>query len=79
MREMLGSADQPRDHLFEHLVRGDIAKAFKEFREQYYTGADPVSGLRLMAEFVDFVTRVDNTSPRPATRRSARPMRTTSR
>jgi DNA polymerase III subunit gamma/tau len=44
--------------LFESLVRGDIASAFKEFREQYDTGADPVVVLSDLAEFVNFVTRV---------------------
>jgi DNA polymerase III subunit gamma/tau len=56
---MLGLADRTRViDLFEHLVRGDIAKAFKEFREQYDTGADPVVVLSDLAEFVNFVTRV---------------------
>jgi DNA polymerase III subunit gamma/tau len=44
--------------LFESLMRGDIASAFKEFREQYDTGADPVVVLSDLAEFVNFVTRV---------------------
>jgi DNA polymerase III subunit gamma/tau len=44
--------------LFEHLVGGDIAGAFREFREQYDTGADPVVVLSDLAEFVNFVTRV---------------------
>jgi DNA polymerase-3 subunit gamma/tau len=44
--------------LFESLVRGDIACAFKEFREQYDTGADPIVVLSDLAEFVNFVTRV---------------------
>ncbi len=39
-------------------MRGDIASAFKEFREQYDTGADPVVVLSDLAEFVNFVTRV---------------------
>jgi DNA polymerase-3 subunit gamma/tau len=56
---MLGLADRTRViDLFEHLVRGDIASAFKEFREQYDTGADPVVVLSDLAEFVNFVTRV---------------------
>ena len=59
VRQMLGLADRTRViDLFEHLVRGDIAKAFKEFREQYDTGADPVVVLSDLAEFVNFVTRV---------------------
>jgi len=44
--------------LFESLVRGDIASAFREFREQYDTGADPIVVLSDLAEFVNFVTRV---------------------
>jgi DNA polymerase-3 subunit gamma/tau len=44
--------------LFDSLVRGDIAGAFKEFREQYDTGADPIVVLSDLAEFVNFVTRV---------------------
>jgi DNA polymerase III subunit gamma/tau len=59
VRQMLGLADRTRViDLFEHLVRGDIASAFKEFREQYDTGADPVLVLSDLAEFVNFVTRV---------------------
>jgi DNA polymerase III subunit gamma/tau len=59
VRQMLGLADRTRViDLFEHLVRGDIAQAFKEFREQYDTGADPVVVLSDLAEFVNFVTRV---------------------
>jgi DNA polymerase-3 subunit gamma/tau len=59
VRQMLGLADRTRViDLFEHLVRGDIARAFKEFREQYDTGADPVVVLSDLAEFVNFVTRV---------------------
>jgi DNA polymerase-3 subunit gamma/tau len=56
---MLGLADRTRViDLFEHLVGGDIAGAFKEFREQYDTGADPVVVLSDLAEFVNFVTRI---------------------
>ena len=59
VRQMLGLADRTRViDLFEHLIRGDIASAFKEFREQYDTGADPVVVLSDLAEFVNFVTRV---------------------
>jgi DNA polymerase-3 subunit gamma/tau len=56
---MLGLADRTRViDLFDSLVRGDIASAFKEFREQYDTGADPIVVLSDLAEFVNFVTRV---------------------
>jgi DNA polymerase-3 subunit gamma/tau len=59
VRQMLGLADRTRViDLFEQLVRGDIAGAFKEFREQYDTGADPIVVLSDLAEFVNFVTRV---------------------
>lgn len=59
VRQMLGLADRTRViDLFESLARGDIAGAFKEFREQYDVGADPVVVLSDLAEFVNFVTRV---------------------
>ncbi|MBV9529920.1 MAG: DNA polymerase III subunit gamma/tau, partial [Bradyrhizobium sp.] len=59
VRQMLGLADRTRViDLFEQLVRGDIAGAFREFREQYDTGADPIVVMSDLAEFVNFVTRV---------------------
>ncbi len=59
VRQMLGLADRTRViDLFDSLVRGDIASAFKEFREQYDVGADPIVVLSDLAEFVNFVTRV---------------------
>jgi DNA polymerase-3 subunit gamma/tau len=59
VRQMLGLADRTRViDLFDALVRGDIARAFQEFREQYDTGADPIVVLSDLAEFVAFVTRV---------------------
>ena len=59
VRQMMGLADRTRViDLFEALARGDIAAAFKEFRDQYDTGADPVVVLSDLAEFVNFVTRV---------------------
>jgi len=59
VRQMLGLADRTRViDLFEHLARGDIASAFREFREQYDVGADPIVVLSDLAEFVNFVTRV---------------------
>ncbi|WP_128928301.1 DNA polymerase III subunit gamma/tau [Bradyrhizobium guangxiense] len=59
VRQMLGLADRPRViDLFESLARGDIAAAFKEFRDQYDVGADPIVVLSDLAEFVNFVTRV---------------------
>jgi DNA polymerase-3 subunit gamma/tau len=59
VRQMLGLADRTRViDLFDSLVRGDIASAFREFRDQYDTGADPIVVLSDLAEFVNFVTRV---------------------
>src|SRR6476659_9010699 len=59
VRQMLGLADRTRViDLFDSLPRGDIASAFREFREQYDVGADPVVVLSDLAEFVNFVTRV---------------------
>jgi DNA polymerase-3 subunit gamma/tau len=59
VRQMLGLADRTRViDLFDSLVRGDIAAAFREFRDQYDTGADPIVVLSDLAEFVNFVTRV---------------------
>ncbi|WP_371422047.1 DNA polymerase III subunit gamma/tau [Tardiphaga sp.] len=59
VRQMLGLADRTRViDLFESLARGDIAAAFKEFRDQYDTGADPVVVLSDLAEFVNFITRI---------------------
>lgn len=59
VRQMLGLADRTRViDLFESLARGDIATAFKEFRDQYDVGADPIVVLSDLAEFVNFVTRV---------------------
>jgi len=59
VRQMLGLADRTRViDLFESLVRGDIAAAFTEFRDQYDTGADPVVVLSDLAEFVNLVTRI---------------------
>src|SRR4051812_44096855 len=59
VRQMLGLADRTRViDLLESLLRGDIAAAFREFRDQYDTGADPIVVLSDLAEFVNFVTRV---------------------
>jgi len=59
VRQMLGLADRTRViDLFDALMRGDIAGAFREFREQYDTGADPIVVLSDLAEFTNFVTRV---------------------
>jgi DNA polymerase-3 subunit gamma/tau len=59
VRQMLGLADRTRViDLFDSLMRGDIESAFRQFREQYDTGADPIVVLSDLAEFVNFVTRV---------------------
>lgn len=59
VRQMLGLADRTRViDLFDSLARGDIASAFKEFRDQYDVGADSIVVLSDLAEFVNFVTRV---------------------
>ena len=59
VRQMLGLADRVRIvDLFEALMKGDIAAALKELREQYDIGADPAVVLTDLAEFTHFVTRV---------------------
>jgi DNA polymerase-3 subunit gamma/tau len=59
VRRMLGLADRARIiDLFEALMRGDIAAALKELRDQYESGADPAVALADLAEFTHFVTRV---------------------
>jgi DNA polymerase-3 subunit gamma/tau len=59
MRQMLGLADRSRViDLFDALMRGDIAAALKELRDQYDAGADPAVVLTDLAEFTHFVTRV---------------------
>ena len=59
VRQMLGLADRVRAvDLFEALMKGDVAAALKELREQYDIGADPAVVLRDLAEFTHFVTRV---------------------
>ena len=59
VRQMLGLADRSRViDLFDALMRGDIAAALKELREQYDAGADPAVVLTDLAEFTHFVTRV---------------------
>ena len=56
---MLGLADRTRIiDLFEAVMRGDMAAALTELREQYDTGADPAVVLADLAEFTHFVTRI---------------------
>ncbi len=55
---MLGLADRSRIiDLFEALMKGDVASALANLREQYDSGADPAQILVELAEFVHFVTR----------------------
>ena len=59
IRQMLGLADRARIiDLFGALASGDIEAAFREFRDQYDTGADPAVVMSDLAEFVNFVTRI---------------------
>jgi DNA polymerase III subunit gamma/tau len=59
VRQMLGLADRARTiDLFEAVMRGDLAQALAELRDQYDTGADPAVVLSDLAEFTHFVTRV---------------------
>jgi DNA polymerase III subunit gamma/tau len=59
VRQMLGLADQSRIiELFDALMRGDIARALGELRDQYHSGADPLIVLTELAAFTHFVTRV---------------------
>ena len=59
VRQMLGLADRTRTiDLFEAVMRGDMAAALTELRQQYDTGADPAVVLADVAEFTHFVTRV---------------------
>ena len=59
VRQMLGLADRTKIiDLFEALMRADLARALREVRDQYDTGADPAMVLGDLAEFTHFVTRV---------------------
>jgi len=59
VRQMLGLADRSRVvDLFEAVLRGDIAGALKELRDQYDSGAEPAVLLSDLADFTHFVTRV---------------------
>src|SRR5215469_8778790 len=59
VRQMLGLADHGRIIvLFDALMRGDIARALGELRDQYDSGADPLIVLTELAAFTNFVTRV---------------------
>ncbi|MGE3997054.1 MAG: DNA polymerase III subunit gamma/tau [Variibacter sp.] len=59
VRQMLGLADRTRlIDLFEALMRGDMARALSELRDQYDSGADPAVALTDLADFTHFVTRI---------------------
>ncbi len=59
VRSMLGLADRGRViDLFDAVMRGDVATALTELRDQYDSGADPAVVLADLAEFVHFVTRL---------------------
>jgi DNA polymerase-3 subunit gamma/tau len=59
VRDMLGLADRGRVlDLFEMLMKGDVAAALSEFRDQYDSGADPATVLSELAEFNHLVTRM---------------------
>jgi DNA polymerase III subunit gamma/tau len=59
VRTMLGLADRGRIiDLFEAVMKGDVAAALAELRDQYDSGADPAVVLGDLAEFVHFVTRL---------------------
>ena len=59
VQQMLGLADRSRViDLFERLMRGDIAGALTELRDQHDSGADPLTVLGDLAEFTHFVTRI---------------------
>jgi DNA polymerase III subunit gamma/tau len=59
VRQMLGLSDRARIvDLFEMVLKGEVADALKELRDQYDSGADPAIILSDLAEFTHFVTRV---------------------
>jgi len=59
VRQMLGLADRARViDLFDGLMRGDVASALKELRDQYDSGADPVVVVADLADFTHLVTRI---------------------
>jgi DNA polymerase-3 subunit gamma/tau len=58
-RQMLGLADRARIiDLFEALMKGDIAAALQELKDQYDIGAEPAVVLSDLADFVHLVTRL---------------------
>jgi DNA polymerase-3 subunit gamma/tau len=58
VRVMLGLADRSRGlDLFERLMRGAVAEALTEFRNQYDAGADPLAVMQDMTQICHEVTR----------------------
>lgn len=59
VRSLLGLADRGRViDLFEALMKGDVAQALTELREQYDSGADPAVVIADLAEFTHLVTKL---------------------
>ncbi len=59
VRTMLGLADRARIvDLFEHIIKGDVAAALREFGSQYEAGANPIVVLTDLADFTHLVTRM---------------------
>lgn len=59
VRALLGLADRGRViDLFEALMKGDVAQALTELREQYDSGADPAVVIADLAEFTHLVTKL---------------------
>jgi DNA polymerase-3 subunit gamma/tau len=58
LRLMLGLADRGRIiDLFESLMKGDVAAALANLKDQYDSGADPAQVLVDLGSFVHFVTK----------------------
>ncbi len=59
VQNMLGLVDRARViDLFESVMKGDIASALNELKEQYDHGGDPQTMLSDFANFVHWVTRI---------------------
>jgi len=59
VRDMLGLADRAKIiDLFEAVMKGDVATAFAQLRDQYDNGADPSMVLQELASFTHLTTRM---------------------
>lgn len=59
VRDMLGLADRARVFdLFDLVMKGEIAQALEELRDQYDSGADPAVILSDLAELTHWLTRL---------------------